>query len=147
MRRLIVGLVAAVLLGPIPCARAADSPSPYAAPDLTAARVKIKAKDYAGALALLKPMLNNSIHADLYNLVGFCLRKTGDQKQAWVYYDKALAQNPNHLGTLEYQGELFVETGQMEKARRNEAQLKILCPKGCEELEDLQAAIAKASKS
>ena len=147
MRRFFAGLVAGCLFGPIPSSIAADSPSPYATPDLTAARVKIEAKDYAGALALLKPMLNNTVHPDLYNLEGFCLRKTGDQKQAWVYYDKALALDSNHLGTLEYQGELFVETGQMEKARRNEAQLKILCPKGCEELEDLQAAIAKASKS
>jgi tetratricopeptide (TPR) repeat protein len=147
MRRLIAGLVVVFLLAPVPWAGAADTASPYAAPDLTAARAKIKIKDYAGALALMRPMLNNTIHADLYNLVGFCLRKTGDQKQAWVYYDKALALDPNHLGTLEYQGELFLETGQIDKARRNEAQLKILCPKGCEELEDLQAAIAKASKS
>ncbi len=147
MRRLIACLVAVLLLGPLYGAHAADSPSPYAAPDLSAARAKIKVKDYAGALALMRPMLNNTIHADLYNLVGFCLRKTGDQKQAWVYYDKALALNANHLGTLEYQGELFVETGQIAKARQNEEHLKILCPKGCEELEDLQAAIAKASKS
>ena len=117
MSRLIVCLVAVLLLGPLSWAHAADSPSPYTPPDLTAARAKIKVKDYAGALALMRPMLNNTIHADLYNLVGFCLRKTGDQKQAWVYYDKALALNANHLGTLEYQGELFVETGQMAKAR------------------------------
>lgn len=147
MRRLIACLVAVLLLGPVPWAHAADTPSPFAAPDLTAARVKIKAKDYAGALALMRPMLNNTSHADLYNLVGFCLRKTGDQKQAFDYYKKALDLNANHLGALEYQGELFVETGQIAKARQNEEHLKILCPKGCEELEDLQAAIAKASKS
>ena len=91
-------------------------------------------------------MQNNPIPSELYNSVGFCPRKTGDQEQAWDYYDKAPPPNANHLGTLEYQGELFVETGQMAKDRQNEAHLKILCPKGCEELEDLQAAIAKASK-
>ncbi len=147
MRPCVVGLSMVLLLGAVSGALAADSPSPYAPPDLTVARAKIRAQDYAGALATMKPMLNNTIHADLYNLVGFCLRKTGDRQQAWVYYDKALALDPNHLGTLEYQGELFVESGQMEKARRNEAQLTILCPKGCEELDDLRAAIAKASKS
>ena len=147
MRRLIACMVAVLLLGSMPWANAADTVSPYAAPDLAAARVKIKAKDYAGALTLMRPMLVNTIHADLFNLVGFCLRKTGDQKQAFDYYKKALDLNANHLGALEYQGELFVETGQLGKARLNEEHLKILCPKGCEELEDLQAAIAKASKA
>jgi tetratricopeptide (TPR) repeat protein len=147
MSRLALCLTIALLLGIAPPAHAADTASPFAAPDLSGARAKIKAKDYAGCLALLRPMLNSTINPDLFNLAGFCFRKTGDQKQAWVYYDKALALDPNHLGTLEYQGELFVETGQLDKARRNAAQLKILCPKGCEELEDLQAAIAKAPKT
>jgi tetratricopeptide (TPR) repeat protein len=125
---------------------AADTSSPYSTPDLSAARAKIKAKDYAGALALLRPMLNTTVNPDLYNLAGFCFRKTGDQKQAWYWYNKALDLDPNHLGTLEYQGELFLETGQPAKARQNLAQLKILCPRGCEELADLQAAIDKAPK-
>ena len=49
--------------------------------------------------------------------------------------------DPRHLGALEYQGELFVETGRLDQARRNLAILTALCPKGCEELEDLQEAI------
>jgi tetratricopeptide (TPR) repeat protein len=147
MRRLMLCAVALLLAGPIPMAHAADTESPFAAPDLTAARAKIKAKDYAGALALLRPKLGTTVNADLFNLAGFCFRKTGDQKQAAIYYDKALALSPNHLGALEYQGELFVETGQFAKARQNLAQLKILCPRGCEELEDLEAALAKAPKT
>ena len=147
MRRRMLCLVILSVAGSPFRTEAADTASPFAAPDLSAARAKIKAKDYAGALALLRPMLNDKIDPDLFNLAGFCFRKTGDQKQAWVYYDKALALAPNHLGTLEYQGELFVETGQLDKARRNAARLKVLCPKGCEELEDLEAAIAKASKT
>ncbi len=146
MRRLALCLTIGLLLNPVPFAHAADTVSPFAAPNLAPARAKIKAKDYAGALALLRPMLNSNINPDLFNLAGFCFRKTGDQQQAWVYYKKALDLDPNHLGTLEYQGELFVETGQLDKARQNAAQLKILCPRGCEELEDLQAAIAKAPK-
>lgn len=128
-------------------ALAADTPSPFAAPDLSPARAKIKAKDYQGALALLQPMARSVIDPDLFNLMGFCLRKTGDQKQAWVYYRKALDLDPDHRGTLEYQGELFVETGQLDKARQNLTRLKALCPKGCEEAEDLAEAIGKAGKS
>ena len=147
MRRFAVCLALVFAIAPLSCAWAVDTPSPFGAPDLSSARARIKMKDYAGCLAVLRPLLGSTVHADLFNLAGFCFRKTGDQKQAWVYYDKALALDANHLGTLEYQGELFVETGQLAKARQNEAHLKILCPKGCEELEDLQAAIAKAPKT
>ena len=145
MRRLL--LCAVILLIAAPLTHAMDTASPFAAPDLAPARAKIKAKDYAGALALLKPMLNTTINPDLFSLAGFSFRKTGDRTQAAIYYDKALALSPNHLGALEYQGEMFVEIGQLAKARQNLAQLKILCPKGCEELEDLEQAIAKAPKT
>jgi hypothetical protein len=46
---------------------------------------------------------------------------------------------------LEYQGELYVKIGDLAKARDNAAHLARLCPQGCEELEDLQKAIAGAT--
>jgi len=123
---------------------AVDNVTSKDAPDLTSVRVKLKAKDYKGALAELTPMLEKVQHADVYNLMGFSLRKTGDQKQAFTFYRKALDFDPQHKGALEYLGELYVETGQIEKAKANAAQLKKLCPAGCEELADLEEAIAKA---
>ena len=114
------------------------------APDLTSVRAKIKAKDFKAAIAELTPLLETHQHADVYNLMGFSLRKTGDQKQAYTFYRKALDFDPQHKGALEYLGELYVETGQVEKARENAAQLKKLCPAGCEELADLEEAIAHA---
>jgi Flp pilus assembly protein TadD len=114
------------------------------APDLTSVRAKIKAKDFKGALAELRPMLETHQHADVYNLVGFSLRKTGDYKQSYTFYRKALEFDPAHRSALEYLGELYVETGQIEKARENIAILKRLCPFGCEELEDLERAVASA---
>lgn len=114
------------------------------APDLTSVRAKIKAKDYKAALAELTPMLETHQHADVYNLMGFALRKTGDYKQAYTFYRKALDFDPDHKGALEYLGELYVETGQVEKARENVVLLKKLCPGGCEELADLEHAIASA---
>jgi tetratricopeptide (TPR) repeat protein len=77
--------------------------------------------------------------------MGFSLRKTGDYKQAYTFYRKALEFDPAHKGALEYLGELYVETGQIDKAKENVALLKMLCPGGCEELEDLEEAIAKAA--
>ncbi len=128
-------------------ALAVDNEISSDAPDLTSVRVKIKAKDFKGALAELTPMLETHQHADVYNLIGFSLRKTGDYKQAYTFYRKALDFNPDHKGALEYLGELYVETGQVEKAQENAAHLKKLCPTGCEELSDLEQAIAAAPKT
>ena len=115
------------------------------APDLTSVRAKIKAKDFKAALAELTPMLETHQHADVYNLMGFSLRKTGDYRQAYTFYRKALEFDPEHKGALEYLGELYVETGEIDKARQNVALLQKLCPGGCEELADLQQAIAGAA--
>ena len=117
------------------------------APDLTSVRAKIKAKDFKAAIAELTPMLETHQHADVYNLLGFSLRKTGDAKQAYTFYRKALEFDPEHKGALEYLGELYVEIGQVDKARENVALLKKLCPTGCEELADLEQAIAAAPKA
>lgn len=123
------------------------SPDNSAPKELTAIRAKIKAKDFEGALKDLRPLLPKHDQADVHNLLAFSLRKTGDIKQAAVHYERALQLDPNHLSALEYQGEMFIQLGQMDKARANLARLKKLCPKGCEELADLEEDIAKAEKA
>jgi tetratricopeptide (TPR) repeat protein len=116
------------------------------APDLTSARAKIKARDFKGALEELIPMLQSTQHADVHNLIGFSLRKTGDYAQALTFYRKALELDPEHKGALEYLGELYVETGQLDKAHEHVALLRKLCPAGCEELADLERAIAGSAR-
>lgn len=128
-----------------PGALAVDNVTSRDAPDLTSVRAKIKAKDFKAAIAELTPMLETYQHADVYNLMGFSLRKMGDHKQAYTFYRKALDFDPEHKGALEYLGELYVETGQVDKARENVVLLKKLCPGGCEELADLEQAIASAA--
>jgi len=137
---LLVGASAAVT-----DALAIDTVTSRDAPDLTSVRAKIKAKDFKAAIVELTPMLETHQHADVYNLMGFSLRKSGDPKQAYTFYRKALDFDPEHKGALEYLGELYVETGQVDKARENVVLLKKLCPGGCEELADLEQAIALAS--
>jgi tetratricopeptide (TPR) repeat protein len=144
-----LGLSLAVLLlsaaGHLGPTLAVDNVTSSDAPDLSAVRAKIEAKDFKGAIAELKPMLETHQHADVYNLMGFSLRKSGDLKQAYIYYGKALDFDPQHKSALEYLGELFVETGQIDKARENAAALRKLCPSGCEELADLEKAITEAA--
>jgi len=143
MKKLSLGVIALACLF-AGSAFAVDNVTSTDAPDLTAVRAKLKAKDYKAALAELTPMIEKIQHADVYNLMGFSLRKLGDQKQAFTFYRKALDFDPQHKGALEYLGELYVETGQIEKAKANAEQLKKLCPAGCEELADLEEAIAHA---
>src|ERR1700756_2096895 len=139
-----LGLVPNLVPGP---AYAVDNMSATDAPDLTSVRAKIKAKDYAAALAELRDLAEDTQQADVYNLLGFTLRKTGDFKTSLTYYTKALELQPDHKAAREYLGELYVETGKMEKAKKQLAILAKLCPSGCEEREDLQKAISAKAAS
>ena len=145
MKNLRSTLLAALLLTGITGTSllAVDSIQSTDAPDLAAVRVKIKAKDWSGAVADLNGIIDKGVqHADVYNLLGFSLRNQGDTKTAQTYYMKALDFDPDHKGALEYQGELYVKIGDFAKARANLAKLVKLCPQGCEEREDLEKAIA-----
>ena len=110
--------------------------------DLAPVRAKIKAQDYKGALAELRDLAEDTQNADVYNLLGFTLRKTGDFTTSLSYYKKALDLQPEHKAAREYLGELYVQTGQMDKAKEQLAVLVKLCPTGCDERSDLEQAIA-----
>jgi Flp pilus assembly protein TadD len=126
-------------------ALAVDTVSTSDAPDLTAIRAQISAKDYSAAIAGLNGLIDQGVrHPDVYNLLGYSLRKSGDRKTALTFYQKALEFDPDHKGALEYLGELYVEIGDMGKAKENLKRLVELCPQGCEELSDLKEAIAHA---
>ena len=142
---LVAGLSLAPALIRAP-AYAVDNMSSTDAPDLTSVRAKIKAKDYTAALAELRDLAEDTQQADVYNLLGFT-RKTGDFKTSLTYYTKALELQPDHKAAREYLGELYVETGNLAKAKEQLAILAKLCPSGCEEREDLQKAISAKSAS
>jgi Flp pilus assembly protein TadD len=143
---LLVSLGLAPALMPAP-ALAVDNMESSDAPDLASVRAKIKAQDYAAALAELRDLAEDTQQADVYNLLGFTLRKIGDFKTSLTYYTKALELQPEHKAAREYLGELYVQTGNIEKAKEQLAILAKLCPGGCEEREDLQKAISAKSAS
>src|SRR3954469_12044464 len=111
---LVIGLGLAPELISAP-AYAVDNMSATDAPDLTSVRAKIQAKDYAGALAELRDLAEDNQQADVYNLLGFTLRKTGDFKTSLSYYTKALELQPDHKAARECLGELFIQTGDIDK--------------------------------
>ena len=57
-------------------------------------------------------------------------------------HQKALAIKPDHRGANEYIGELYLETGQLEKAKERLKVLDSACFFGCEEYTTLKKAIA-----
>ena len=145
VRRL--ALVCVLSAGAItPAVAAGDNPTPSDPPELPSIRAALKAKQYDAGLAQLKVLVLKYQTPGVYSLMGFALRKTGDRPQAMTYYNKALAMDPAHRGALEYQGELFVELGQLDKAKENLAKLKRQCLFGCEEADDLKEAIEHAPK-
>lgn len=121
---------------------AVDNMNSKDAPDLTSVRAKIKAADYQGALTELKVLADTNQHADVYSLMGYSLRKIGDYPASLTFYKKALDFDANHKGAREYLGELYVDMGDLPKAREQLAVLMKLCPQGCEEREDLEKLLA-----
>lgn len=106
------------------------------------AKAKVDKKDYRGAIAMLEKIVRkNAKHADALNLLGYSHRKLGRIDEALEYYGKALKVNPKHLGANEYLGELYLEMNDLAKAEERRAVLAKAC-KSCEELEDLDEAIA-----
>jgi tetratricopeptide (TPR) repeat protein len=80
-------------------------------------------------------------HPDILNYLGFAHRKLGRIDEAKSWYAQALAINPDHRGANEYLGELYVEIGDLARARRQLAVLDRLCAFGCAEREDLARLI------
>ncbi len=80
--------------------------------------------------------------ADRQNLLGFTARKQKNFKVAAAHYQKALLIDPKHKDALEYQGELFLSMGLVENAKENLRKLKKICWNKCDQVKDLESAIA-----
>ena len=126
----------------------APTPTPVAAKSVNSELAKVttllNANNFKQALADLK-IIDSEFknNADVNNLLGYSSRKLKQYKPAATYYEKALKLNPNHLGALEYQGELFVLTNKVAAAKKNLVKLEKLCGLKCGEYLDLKKAIGK----
>jgi len=127
-------------------AYAAGSGSYSAAPSKPAgydAAVKlINERQFAKAIPVLHDIEKKARDdADVQNLLGFAYRKTGQLDKAGFHYQQALRLDPKHKGALEYQGELFLMLKDKASAEVNYERLKKICWLGCDELDDLEAAL------
>lgn len=141
---LVSGMALAPVL-PIGTALAVDDDTSTGSVDLSSVRTKIATGSYAAALEELRGLAEDTQQADIYNLLGFTLRKTGDYATSLTYYTKALQLQPDYRPAREYLGELYVETGDIGRAKEQLAVLVTLCPGGCEERRDLENALNRVA--
>ena len=129
-------------------AEGTSSDESQASDSYTEAQALIEAQDYQGAIDLLLVLVDQDDQkADVFNLLGYSHRKLEMYEPALEYYLTALELDPKHMGANEYLGELYLETDQLDKAQAQVIILEQLCPEGCEELTELQEAVAAYTSS
>ena len=103
----------------------------------------INNKDFKSAIKVLNDLIsedpNGYSKADLYNYLGFATRKQSnpDYELAENYYLKALELNNNHVGALEYLGELYFETDRRDEALVLLDRIKMFAGDNSNEYKDL----------
>ena len=111
-----------------------------------AARKLILAGNYKAGIAAMHA-IGHDENADVANYIGYSYRKLGDYKDSQVWYEKALASDPNHVRTWSYYGMWQMEQGNRLKALDDLQKVKLICGNtSCEAYRELKAVIdGKAS--
>ena len=80
--------------------------------------------EYIGAIDRLHIELDSDQdNPDILSLLGYSYRKVLNYEDALTFYQSALRVEPEHMGANQHLGELYVETGQLDKAQ---SQLELL---------------------
>ena len=118
-------------------------------PDLSDARARIEAKDWPGAVDILKKAVaRDPANAEYHNLFAYSARHTAnpDMNVVFQHYREALRIAPKHRGAHEYIGEAYLMVGDLPKAKEHLAALDKLCFFSCAEYRDLKKAIERYEK-
>lgn len=81
--------------------------------------------------------------ADVANYVGFAWRKLGRYELSQVWYEKALASDPNHTRTWQYYGMWHLENGNALKAQDHLERIRLICGVECRDYKLLRDAIVE----
>jgi tetratricopeptide (TPR) repeat protein len=106
-----------------------------------AARALALGGKYEEAIAAFRA-LDHDDSAEVANYLGYANRKLGNYEAARIWYEKALAADPNHVRTWQYYGMWHVEQGNVLKAQDFLEKIRSICGgSACKEYADLKAAI------
>ena len=143
--RLALAAVIAVLTFS-PCLAVEEDSNPQASardPDYAAGKKAVETRNWNAAIkSFSSAALRDPDNADLQNYLGFSYRRLGQLEPALKHYQRALALNPRHRGAHEYIGEAYLMAGDLANARKHLEELRKICLLPCEELADLEKAIA-----
>ena len=142
----VVALLAFAALSSVPALADPTEDDPLASqldPDYAAAKAAIEAKEWKTAIARLSSAaLRDTKNADIQNFLGYAHRQLGEMDAAFRHYERALKLNPRHRGAHEYVGEAYLKVGKLRNAEKHLSALRKICLIPCEEMDDLQKAIA-----
>ena len=111
--------------------------------DYAAAKKAIAAKQWDEAITRLrKAEVRHPDHADLQNYLGYAHRNLKQFDPAFRHYKRAIELDPRHRGAHEYIGEAYLMVGDVPNAEKHLAALRAICLLPCEELADLEKALA-----
>lgn len=114
--------------------------------DYAAGKRAVDRKSWAEAVPLFqRAAVRNPDNADLQNMLGYSYRNLKQYDLAFKHYNRAIELDPRHRGAHEYIGETYLLTGNLEGARKHLKALQEICLLPCDELTDLERAIAAYS--
>jgi tetratricopeptide (TPR) repeat protein len=106
-----------------------------------AARELILAGQYEAGINAMHA-LGRDDNPDVANYIGYAFRKLGDFGDSKVWYEKALAVDPQHVRTWSYYGMWHAEQGNRLKAEDFLQKIKLICGNtDCKEYTELKAVI------
>jgi len=113
-------------------------------PDYAAGKQAMEKKDWPeAARRFARAAAGDPNNPDLQNYLGYSYRNLKQFDLAFKHYQRAIVLDPRHRGAHEYIGETYLLTGDVASAEKHLAALREICLLSCEELEDLEKAIAR----
>ncbi len=96
--------------------------------------------EFESGIAALRA-LGYDDHPDVATLIGYASRKLGRYDDAKIWYERALAADPNHAVTWSYYGMWQAEQGNVLKAKDDLEKVRLICGTDCRAYKMLKDAI------
>jgi tetratricopeptide (TPR) repeat protein len=105
------------------------------------ARALMLEHKYAAGIVAMHA-IGHDEHPDVANYIGYAYRRLGQYDDSKIWYEKALAADPNHVRTWSYYGMWQMEQGNRLKALEDLAKVKSICGNStCRAFVELKAVI------